>query len=145
MKCSTCGNPVPRGAAVCPYCESPLSREAPPARALVKTFNLKEGGVTGEIAADRMETLLANARAGGVKVAILIHGYGSSGQGGATRAAVRSRLSQLAKSRRIRAMIFGEEFGPSNDDAIRLASTHQSLLAPHVFGAGNEGITIVGL
>ncbi len=145
MKCSTCGNPVPREAAVCPYCESPLSRQAPQTRPLVKTFNLKEDGVTGEGAADRMEALLANARAGGTKVAILIHGYGSGGQGGATRSAVRSRLAELARSRRVRAVVYGEEFGPQNDEAIRLASVHQSLLAPHVFGARNEGITIVGL
>ena len=146
MKCPTCGNPVPREAMVCPYCESPLSREAAPPPPPVRTFTVKWDDLPGEQAADRMETMLANARASGAKAAILIHGYGSTGRGGgAVRDAVRNRLKTLQAQRRIRSFIGGEDFGPSSDEAIRLAGNHHTLLAPHVFGAGNMGITIVEL
>lgn len=143
MKCPVCGNPVPGNAAVCPYCESPLSRGARPKKPLVRTINLKQGDVSADNVADRMEAIVANARADGAKVAILIHGYGSEGRGGAIRQAVRARLEKLQMQRRVRVVIFGEEFGPSNPEAIRLASEHQTLLARHVFGAENAGMTIV--
>ena len=104
---------------------------------------MKQQEVPAENAADWMETILANARSAGTKVVILIHGYGSAGHGGATRDAVRNRLTRLLAERRVRTIIFGEDFGPSNDEAIRLAGDHRALLASHVFGAGNEGITIV--
>ncbi|MGA7306203.1 MAG: hypothetical protein WBW88_15095 [Rhodothermales bacterium] len=145
MKCPTCGNPVPRGAVVCPYCESPLSREARPKASLVKTVNIKEGDPPADVAADRMETILANAKASGTKVVIVIHGYGSGGTGGSIKEAVRKRLRSLKTDRRIRTFVFGENFGPTDDEAIRIAAEHQSLLAPHLFGAGNEGATIVSL
>jgi len=145
MKCPTCGNPVPRETVVCPYCESPLSREARPKPELVRTINVKQEDVPAENAADRMETMVGNAKAAGSKVVILIHGYGSAGLGGATRNAVRHRLARLLSERRVRTVIFGEDFGPSSSEAIRLASDHPVLLAPHVFGAQNEGVTIVGL
>lgn len=145
MKCSTCGNPVPRSSAVCPYCESPLSRDAEKKASVVKTVNLKEGNLHSDTAADRMEVILANARAGGTKVVILIHGYGSAGKGGSTKEVVRARLATLLRSRRVRTVVFGEDFGPTNDDAIRIASVQTTLLAPHLFGAGNQGVTIVAL
>lgn len=145
MKCSTCGNPVPRGTPVCPYCESPLSREARPKPDAIKTINIKNGNPPADVAADRIETVLNNAREGGTSVLIVIHGYGSGGQGGSIREAVRARLKSLLAARRAKAVIFGERFGPANPEAIRLASEHQTLLAPHVFGANNEGVTIVSL
>lgn len=112
---------------------------------MVRSINVKWDDTSGEQAADRVESILANARAGGTKVVILIHGYGSGGQGGgAIRESVRERLADLLAERRVRTVIFGERFGPSNDEAIRLASQFQSLLAPHVFGAKNGGVTIVG-
>ncbi|HEY5565497.1 MAG TPA: hypothetical protein VIL33_07895, partial [Rhodothermia bacterium] len=112
---------------------------------LVRTINVKLEDVPAENAADRMESMVGNAKAAGSKVVILIHGYGSAGRGGATRDAVRGRLARLLSERRVRTIIFGEDFGPSNDEAIRLASEHPALLAPHVFGAGNEGVTIIRL
>lgn len=145
MKCPVCGNPVSRDAVVCPYCESPLSRQAQPKASVVKTINVKQDDLPADVAADRMETVLANARAAGTKILIVIHGYGSRGTGGSIKEAVRSRLRRLQSEHRIRGMVFGEDFGPGNDDAIQIAAAHQTLLAPHVFGAGNEGITIVSL
>jgi hypothetical protein len=92
-----------------------------------------------------METLVGNARAAGTKVVILIHGYGSEGRGGAIKDTIRTRLVDMRANRRVRTSIPGEDFGPANDEAIRIASDHQALLAKHVFGAGNSGITIVEL
>ena len=145
MKCQTCGNPVPRGVSTCPYCETPLGRRPDRAPALVKTINIKEGNPPADIAADRLETKINNARAGGTAIIIVIHGYGSSGAGGSIRKAVRARLRRMQSERKVQNVIPGEIFGDANSDAIRLGSDHQVLLAKHLFGAGNEGVTVVKL
>ena len=143
MKCQTCGNPVPRGVSICPYCESPLTRLASRPREPLRTVNVKKGNPPAELAADQLESIINNARAEGTSALVVIHGYGSTGTGGSIRRAVRTRLRRMQLEGTVTNVIPGEIFGPSNKDAIRLASDHQKLLAKHLFGAGNEGVTVV--
>lgn len=106
---------------------------------------MKQGDPPADVAADRLEAIVANARAARSKVLIIIHGYGSGGEGGSIRASVRERLARMKEERKVRSIIFGEVFGAGNADALSLATEHRTLLAPHLFGAGNQGITVVTL
>ena len=57
------------------------------------------------------------ARAGGVRVVKLIHGYGSSGAGGAIRADVHRQLAEKKAAGSIRAWVRGEDFSPFDADS----------------------------
>ena len=61
----------------------------------VRILNIEPGRPTREQALLRLAEGLANAQKGGVRVLKVIHGYGSTGQGGVLRFAVRSFLRQM--------------------------------------------------
>ena len=60
-------------------------------------------------ALQRLERELVLARQDKTKLLKLVHGYGSTGQGGDIRIAVQKRLVELAESGHLRACIFGED------------------------------------
>ena len=75
----------------------------------------------------------------------LIHGYGSSGQGGDIRIAVQKRLVEMSQSAQIRGCIFGENWSKSDESSWKLLQSHPELKADSALGRGNRGITIVVL
>jgi DNA-nicking Smr family endonuclease len=58
----------------------------------VKQINLERGFPTVEVACKKLVNELSTAKGQGYRAAVLIHGYGSSGVGGALRPAVRAKL-----------------------------------------------------
>jgi hypothetical protein len=73
----------------------------------------------------------------------LIHGYGSSGTGGAIRTAVQAHLMQCARSGEIRAFIAGEEWRISDERSWALLQKFPDLKQDSDLGRGNKGISIV--
>ena len=73
----------------------------------------------------------------------LIHGYGSSGVGGAIRIAVQKRLQELEQDHAIRGCIFGEDWSASDARTWALLKTHAALKQDPDLGRRNLGITIV--
>ena len=71
--------------------------------------NLEKGMPLVQQALDRLEGL-TEQREPGIKALTLIHGYGSSGTGGAIKTAVRQQLALLRQQGRIKEVIPGEEF-----------------------------------
>jgi len=92
-----------------------------------------------------MESALADAKRQGRTVVKLIHGYGSTGVGGDIRIAVQKRLHELNCDGKIRAVIFGEEWGRSNAQAWDLLNSEPGLKHDADLGRRNRGITIVRL
>lgn len=60
----------------------------------VKEINLERGNPTSQEALKNMVNMIYTAKSTGYKSVILIHGYGSSGQGGAIRRALLSKLEE---------------------------------------------------
>ena len=77
---------------------------------LIKTVNLEDGMPTVEEARRRLEAELKTARAQKVAALRVIHGYGSSGVGGALRVAIQLLLRELQQSGTIREVIYGENW-----------------------------------
>lgn len=96
-------------------------------------------------ALQRLDRELALARQEKGTVLKLIHGYGSSGEGGEIRIAVQKRLVELAANKAIRGCIFGEDWTKSNERAWALLNVHPELRQDHDLGRRNRGITIVML
>lgn len=127
--CPTCGNEVQGRPAICPFCERPLPGGGAPARG-VQTLNLEKGRPTVEEALRKLEMRLDTVRQQkGARRLRVIHGYGSSGEGGAIKAAVHGRLRDLQGRGLVRRFTPGERLGARD--------------APQRSDAGNAGVTLV--
>lgn len=96
-----------------------------------------------EEALERMNIGLQEMRAGRVRAVKVIHGYGSTGRGGAIRPAVRKELAALERRKFIRGYIPGENFGPMDAASRKLAEQEKGITRDPDYGRMNEGITIV--
>lgn len=111
--------------------------------AQIKTINLEEGMPKVEEARLRMQHELHVARAQGYTAVKLIHGYGSSGAGGALRIELQKELARLADARTIRAFIAGENWRVSDEGAWPLLQRHPEWKQDADLGRNNRGISVV--
>lgn len=94
-------------------------------------------------ALQRLNRELTRARQEKVKALKLIHGYGSTGEGGEIRIAVQNRLIEMVQNGQLQACIFGENWAKSDDAAWRVLQSHPELKNDSDLGRGNRGVTIV--
>ena len=113
--------------------------------ARIRTLNLERNRPTVAEAERRLRTEIAHARPVGVRVLRVIHGYGSSGQGGALREGIRRWLRLERQTGKIRGFIPGEEWGPFHDAAGALLAEFPELKGDPDWGRENYGITLVML
>jgi DNA-nicking Smr family endonuclease len=107
--------------------------------------NLEDGRPTSPQALSRLGTELNRARHNGAGVLKIIHGYGSSGEGGVIRLAVQALLVRLEREGEIRAFIAGEDWRISNEATWALLRKHPELKQDRDLGRGNKGISVVVL
>lgn len=107
--------------------------------------NLEAGMPTVATAQSLLSQSLRTAKAGGAHLVKLIHGYGSTGKGGAIRSAVRRELADRKRRGQIAAYIPGEDFSPFDEDTRRALSRHPELAKDRDYSRQNHGITIVVL
>ena len=100
---------------------------------------------TVEQARLRMEHELHVARKKGYAAVKLIHGYGSSGVGGALRAELQSQLRLAARHGAIRALIAGEDWRISDETTWGLLKRFPEWKRDSDLGRNNRGISIVVL
>ncbi len=108
-----------------------------------KTINLELGMPTVEEAKKQLALQLRMAKSGGVKAVKIIHGYGSSGKGGAIKAEVHRQLRQKERAGEIKAFVRGEDFSPFESSARKALSLHPALSKDRDYSRTNHGISIV--
>jgi DNA-nicking Smr family endonuclease len=111
--------------------------------AAIRTINLEDGMPKVEAARLRMQHELHTARQQGYVAVKLIHGYGSSGVGGALRIELQKELRRLADAKNVRAFIAGEEWRISDEATWALLQRYPEWKQDSDLGKGNRGITIV--
>jgi hypothetical protein len=109
----------------------------------MKTVNLKSDMPLVRDALQRLDRELALARQEKAKLLKLVHGYGSTGEGGEIRIAVQKRLTEMTQIGQIRGCIFGENWSKSDESSWKLLQSHAELKRDSDLGRGNRGITIV--
>jgi hypothetical protein len=114
-------------------------------KSALKVVNLEEDMPTVPLALSLLTDALRTARAEGYAAVKIIHGYGSSGQGGAIRMAVQAELMQRARAGELRAFIVGEEWRISDEHSWSLLQRCPELKPDTDLGRGNKGISIVVL
>lgn len=113
--------------------------------ARIKVVNLEKGMPTVEQARLRMHYELQVARNEGFAAVKLVHGYGSSGVGGALRIELQKDLRMAAQEGVIAAFIAGEDWRISDSRTWELLKRFPELKKDADLGRGNQGISLVVL
>jgi hypothetical protein len=109
----------------------------------MKLVNLESGMPTVPLALSLLTDTLRIARNENYAAVKIIHGYGSSGAGGAIRTAVQADLMLRVRAGEIRAFIAGEDWRISNEQAWALLQRCPELKADSDLGRRNHGISVV--
>lgn len=88
---------------------------------------------------------IKRAKREGVKVLKVIHGYGSSGKGGALCVGMRKSFRLRKKEGGIKDFVAGEDFSIFNETVLALLEAVPELRGDPDLGAINEGVTILWL
>jgi DNA-nicking Smr family endonuclease len=108
----------------------------------VVELNLESGHPTVEMAINRLKNALMTAKGQGSKAVIIIHGYGSTGVGGAIRPAVRKLLGEKSMSGLVRAYSGGEQWMNRKKELVGFCKALEDFEGRV---SGNEGVTVVVL
>lgn len=106
-------------------------------------INLEEGLPTAEVARGLLSQAVRMAKAVGTKSLKIIHGYGSSGKGGALKRETHRFLRQKCAEGVIRGYIPGEAFSPFSEETRQAVAKYPHLARDSDYSKGNDGITIV--
>ena len=109
----------------------------------IKVVNLEEGMPMVEQARLRMQYEVQAARKEGFTAVKLIHGYGSSGIGGALRMELQKELRRAADEGDIRAFIAGEDWSISDPITWELLKRFPEWKKDADLGRKNQGISVV--
>lgn len=109
----------------------------------MRIVDLEEGMPTVEQARLRMQHELHAARKDGCKALKLIHGYGSSGTGGALRIELQKDLRRAVEDGSIQEFIPGEDWRLSNEKTWKLLKQFPEWKKDSDLGRNNAGISIV--
>lgn len=144
--CPTCGNKVDSGLSKCMFCDTDLGSGADTivkTKILHKSVNLEYGRPVVETALKRMHNELDQAKADGVSVVTLIHGYGSSGKGGKIRIECRKSLDYLCQKGIFKNIVYGEVFHRRSGFGKSLVRQYPNLEQLCKSDFNNPGITVV--
>lgn len=143
--CGMCGNEFDSGSS-CPYCgtfQHMISSAPSRRKRSVTTLNLESGKPAVADALAKLDREIAAARMKQIRLIRVIHGWGSSGVGGAIRVAVRDHLRSLARKGTVRSLVDGDHYSDHTNEGRRLLATYPSLRASLRTDRENPGITFV--
>lgn len=86
---------------------------------------------------------LETYRRKGIKVFKIIHGYGSTGKGGALRTGIRDYLTQLKHAKIIADFVPGEDWSVFNETTRKILDLDSSFSKDSDLGKMNSGVTII--
>jgi Smr domain len=109
------------------------------------TLNLEAGFPTVDDARRRLLSEMQSARARGVRVIKVIHGWGSTGEGGKLGPAIRKSLRLRVKEGQASLVLPGERFSSDTNEGRDLVQRHPALRNDRDYNRANLGITLVEL
>jgi hypothetical protein len=113
--------------------------------ARLKTINIEFDFPTLDEARRRVIAEVRESKKRGVRVLKVIHGYGSSGQGGVLCVGLRKSFRLRRKEGVIRDYVAGEDFGVFNAVTLQMLEEVPELRGDSDLGRVNEGVTLVWL
>lgn len=145
--CEICGNEKNTGSLKCPFCGSKYQNtgQGKSSQFMHRIVNIEYGKPTVEMALNKLERELEQAKSQKISALTIIHGYGASGRGGIIRIECRKTLDYLKKKHKIRGYIFGEKFSKKEGKTRTLLRRLPQLITHKNLNKGNKGITVVEL
>jgi hypothetical protein len=110
-----------------------------------RTYNIEAGLPTLDEARLLVIEEIRQAKREGVGVLKVIHGYGSSGKGGALCIGLRKSFGLRKKEGVIKDFIVGEDFSIFNPTVLTLLEAVPELRGDPDLNATNEGVTVLWL
>ena len=125
----------------CPHCGSD---NLPILSSDTIELNIKQDGPSIEEALDLLTDCLRKSLEVGIKAIVLIHGYGSSGEGGRIKWAIHDALENNRYSDRVDEYYFGEDV-PFASEAYHALLKRRPGLKRYLkrFKVGNAGMTVL--
>ncbi len=125
----------------CPHCGS---ENLPILSSDTFELNIKQDGPYVEEALDRLTDYLRKSLELGIKAIVLIHGYGSSGEGGRIKWAIHDALENNRYSDRVDEYHFGEDVAYGSEAYCDLLKRRPGLKRYlKRFKEGNAGMTVL--
>ena len=125
----------------CPHCGS---EQLPTLSSDTVELNIKQGSPYVEEALDQLTDQLRKCLELGIKAIVLIHGYGSSGEGGHIKKAVHNALESNRYSDKVDEYFFGEDVGFASESYHALLKRRPGLKRYlKRFKEGNAGMTVL--
>jgi hypothetical protein len=112
---------------------------------VIRICNIEADLPTLDDARRRVIDELKRAKREGVRALKVIHGYGSSGKGGALCVGLRKSFGLRKKEGAIKEFIAGEDFSIFNDAVLALLEAVPELRGDPDLNATNQGVTVVWL
>ena len=139
-ECPDCGNVRPLFEE-CPHCGS---QNIPVLNSDTVEINIKQGSPLVEDALGQLTDHLRKSMNLGIKAIVLIHGYGSSGEGGRIKWAVHEALESNQYADRVEEYFFGEQV-PFGSEPYRALLKRRPGLKSYLqrFKEGNAGMTVL--
>lgn len=109
----------------------------------MEIINIEQGHPNVQQAMVKLKNGIYRARATGKPFAKIIHGYGSSGTGGAIKEAVGRELRNYVLRRMIKSYCPGEDFGPFSASGREMSAKHPEVSRDSDWGRQNDGVTII--
>ena len=109
----------------------------------METINIEQGHPTVQQAMVKLQNGIYRARATGKPVAKIIHGYGSSGTGGAIKQALGMELRKYIALGMIKSYCPGEDFGPFSAAGRDMSAKHPEVSKDRDWGLQNDGVTVI--
>jgi hypothetical protein len=125
----------------CPHCGS---QNIPVLNSDTVEINIKQGSPLVEDALGQLTDHLRKSMDLGIKAIVLIHGYGSSGEGGRIKWAVHEALENNQYADRVEEYFFGEQV-PFGSEPYRALLKRRPGLKSYLqrFKEGNAGMTVL--
>jgi hypothetical protein len=111
----------------------------------VRVFNAEADLPTVDEARRSVMEEIRRSKREGVRVLKVIHGYGSSGKGGALCIGLRKSFKLRKKEGVIRDFVPGEDFSIFNDTVLSMLEAVPALRGDRDLNATNEGVTVLWL
>lgn len=111
----------------------------------IRTYNVEAGLPVVDDARRLVIAEIRQAKRTGARVLRVIHGYGSSGKGGALCIGLRKSFRLRKKEGAIREFIMGKDFSIFNETVLALLEAVPELRGDPDLNATNEGITVLWL
>ncbi|MFR8050905.1 MAG: hypothetical protein ACLU86_00740 [Negativibacillus massiliensis] len=110
---------------------------------ICKTVNLERNFPLASEASVRLSQEIRLAKCSRCRALKVIHGYGSSGKGGAIKAACLKLCVERKRSGMIRHFVKGEDFTPFTEDGQKAIEICPQLKTDIDYGRQNDGVTII--